>query len=295
MKRSKPTFKVDAILTADWHLREGTPICRTDDFQAAQWGKVEQIKDLQRKHQCEIFNAGDLFQQWRVNPSLINQCIEQLKSFHKKMITVIGNHEMPRHNIELMEQSAWEVLYRAKVIEYLGRGDWGQAVKDVKPLMFKNRTIYMMHTMVWQGEAPWPGCEDPDSFDLIDMLPDADLILTGHNHVTFTEQEDGILLVNPGSLTRHKADQVDHQPCVFLYNAESNKVQQHFLEIEQDVISREHIEVNKQKSARIKAFIAKLAEGWDLSLSFEENIERGIIENKIPEKIKEIIREWMDI
>lgn len=282
------------IITADWHLREDQPICRTDDYQAAQWDKVDQIITLQKKYDCPVFNAGDIFQHWRSSPALINKTIYQLSRM-KKMVTVIGNHEMPKHNVDLMEQSAWDTLFRANSIDYLGRGNWLQDLEEMHPLTFKHKKVYMLHIMVWKGEQPWPGCEDPEADELIDIFPDADLIITGHNHKTFTERQGKTLLINPGSLTRHKADQEEHKPCVFLWDAERNEYKQHFLDIEKNVISREHIEKQKQRQKRIDSFVVKLAKGWDLRLSFEDNIERGIKVNKIPPKIVAIINDWMGI
>ena len=130
---------------------------------------------------------------------------------------------------------------------------------------------------------------------MFDIFPDADLIVCGHNHKTFTARRGKRLLINPGSLTRHKADQMDHKPCVFLWNAESNDFKIHYLKIKKDVISREHLDIKSEKENRLNAFIEKLSKGWDVSLSFQDNMEKAIKENKIPKKIQEIIYDWMGV
>jgi hypothetical protein len=47
-------MKPTAILTADWHLRDTQPICRTDDFWESQWIKANYIMELQRKYGCPV-------------------------------------------------------------------------------------------------------------------------------------------------------------------------------------------------------------------------------------------------
>ena len=49
------------ILTADWHIREKPPICRTDDFESALWRKIDFISELSEKYNSPVIIAGDLF------------------------------------------------------------------------------------------------------------------------------------------------------------------------------------------------------------------------------------------
>ena len=51
-----------AILTADIHLRDDIPICRTDDYWRSMWQKVKFISKLQKQYQVPVLDAGDLFQ-----------------------------------------------------------------------------------------------------------------------------------------------------------------------------------------------------------------------------------------
>ena len=54
MKRNNPEKQrcPNLILTADWHLREDQPVCRTDDFWKAQWAKIDFINDLAEHEGC---------------------------------------------------------------------------------------------------------------------------------------------------------------------------------------------------------------------------------------------------
>jgi predicted phosphodiesterase len=212
--------------------------------------------------------------------------------------TIIGNHDQPNHNMDLMEKSGLYTLFETGIVKYIPhQGDWGfdkEEITDTRLPRCNFRHFVILHIMTYKGKSPWPGCTDPECNELFDWFPEADLIVTGHNHKTFTAKKGKQLLVNPGSLTRQTADQIDHKPCVFLYDSKQHKLKKHYLDIKENVISREHLNVVKAKENRINAFIEKLKHGWDAGLSFEENIERGIKENKIPERTQQIIYDWMN-
>jgi len=288
----KKRFKVDAILLGDWHIRDTVPKCRTDDFLKAQWDKVYQIKKLQEKHNCPILNGGDVFNHWKTSPALLNKCISD---FPNNIKTIIGNHDMPSHQIDLMYKSGLQTLIETGIVDYISlQGDWGYDKDELGIYRFKNKKIMILHVMVYKDKEPWPGCTDPKCNQLIKQFPKADLILSSHNHQTFTYRKGNQLLVNPGSLTRQSADQINHKPCVFLYDAEQHKVKPHYLKIKKNVISREHIEVKKAKEKRINAFIEKLKQDWDITVSFEKNLIHAYQMNNINKKIQELINKWIE-
>ena len=96
-----------AILTGDWHLREDSPTCRTDDFWTTQWEKVDFVSDLQKKYNCQVIHSGDLFNHWKPSPYLLNKTMRHIP---KEFYTVYGNHDLPQHNIELADKCGINVL-----------------------------------------------------------------------------------------------------------------------------------------------------------------------------------------
>ena len=280
----KSDSKVTAILTADWHLRETAPVCRTDDFWNAQWQKVNEVRKLQEKHQCPVLHAGDLFAHWRPSPHLLSKAIASLP---KKFYTIYGNHDLPQHSLALAHKSGLYTLASAGSVIQLHYGHWGQ--RPLSELTWQGRHVLVWHVMTWKGEKPWPGIVDLPAIQILERYPQCDLILTGHNHRTFVEEKDGRLLVNPGALTRHTADLHDHRPCVFCWNVLDNTVEQVFLSIKQDVVSREHIERKENRDARIMAFVERLNADWQRSVSFEENLEQFCHVNQIKESVLQII------
>lgn len=293
MKRTKliEFKKADAILTADWHLQEGNPpVCRIDNFEKAQWRKVDIISALQSQHNCPVIHAGDLFDYWKPSPELLSKTVQHLPN---RFMTIYGNHDLPQHNLELAKKSG---IYNLWINQQLGifstcnwletpsKPSWqGEFYEGIE------RKILVWHVMTYQGKEPWPGCTDPRGATLLRKYPQFDLIVTGDNHKPFVEQHEDRLLVNPGSIFRITASQETHKPRVYLWYADTNTVEPVYLPIEDDVISREHIDIKVERDNRIDAFISTLSDDWEARMSFEENIEQFRKANNVRQSVMDII------
>lgn len=273
-----------------------------DDFWEAQWRDVKFVYDLQQRYQCPVFHAGDLFHHWKPSPQLLT---ETLVNIPMMFYTVYGQHDLPQHNLELAKKSGIYTLVAAELIEVLSECSWGQTpdkgsffvtlprikdkelekvVRSVDFMMGENiddESVYentyeilVWHKFTYQGKEPWPGCTDPKAAKLLRQYPQFDLIVTGDNHTPFVETYEGRLLVNPGCLNQQDADQFDFKPRVYLWHAEDNTVTLVYLPIEAGVVSREHIEIVKQRNDRIEAFISRLNLDDLTTISFEENLKR---------------------
>lgn len=288
MKRTnkKKPLKVDAILTADWHLREDTPVCRTDDFWEAQWDMVDQVSRLQRKFNCPVLHAGDLFHHWKPSPRLLSMTSKKLP---KDFYSVYGNHDLPQHSMDLAEKCG---LYNLFINHKALRPLVNQQVDlgfDNANLFIGDRDILISHVFVYKGKPPFPGAEkEPEGHWLLDTYKQYDLIVTGDNHQPFVCEEDGRLLVNPGSLTRQTAKQISYRPRVWLYNSKRNKVKPYYLKCAKDVISRQHIERKEERDERITAFVERLGTEWEADLDFAENLRRFEKENDIDDQVMKI-------
>lgn len=290
VSRHKPNVerKADLIFTADIHIREDVPICRTDDFMRAQRRKLKFIDALQQEHDCPVLDAGDLFNHWKPSPFLLCWAIDNLP---QRFITIPGNHDLPGHNLDLLERCGLGVLEAAGAIKLLTNPNeplvfetkngkklaiYGVPYGSEMPVerVRAHRQIIVAHIMTYVGEVPFPGCKDPEAHDLLSSLEDdVDLLLTGHNHMPFViEDSKGRLMINPGSLMRQKSHQIDYEPHVYLYFADDNTVEPVAVPISSDVISRDHIDRVKDKEARASAFVTSLAGHKEIGLSFEDNM-----------------------
>jgi|AntDeeMinimDraft_5_1070356.scaffolds.fasta_scaffold03150_5 DNA repair exonuclease SbcCD nuclease subunit len=289
MKRTKKENKlsVDCLLTADWHLRSSQPTCRTDDFWNAQWDVVRQVSKLQRRYNCPVLHAGDLFDHWKPSPRLLSQAIKFLPD---QFYTVYGNHDVPQHSLDLIEKTGIYTLMIGGHINVLSGSHFDQIPSDPSMIFPSgDREVVVWHEYVYTGKAPFPGAEKEAKGNwALDKYDKFDLILTGDNHIPFVCRDEGRILVNAGSLTRQSAKQINYRPRVWLYNARKNKVKPHYLDVPKDVISREHIEEKEERDDRITAFVERLGTKWEGELDFEKNLKTFYQKNDINKEIKDI-------
>jgi DNA repair exonuclease SbcCD nuclease subunit len=286
IQRTRPVRNPDHILCSDFHLREDTPVCFTGDFMKEQWIAVDTVSDLQKKYNCTVLHAGDLFNHWKPSPWLITMAMRHLPA---QFYTVYGQHDLPQHSLELVDKCGINVLKEAGRVEVLGEAHYGQfPVKGSLLFPETGETILVWHHLAYIA-LPFPGATGGNAVSILKEYPQYKLILTGDNHQPFQIGLDGRLLVNPGSLTRQKADQMDHKPRVYLWWAKENVVQPVFIPIQEGVITREHIEKIEERDKRIEAFVTQLDGSWDTKLSFEENLEQFRVANNVDPEIMKII------
>lgn len=289
-------MKPDAILTADWHIREDTPCCRKDDYEQAQWDKIEFIKELAEEHKCPIFNSGDLLHRWKASPRLLFETLKRIPNEH---YCIAGNHDLPQHNFELINRSGLGVLYECGWLPFVCENtttklDGIQLHYFPWNIPFKPAPedgwihVAIVHHMVYQGRRkPWPGCTSPSGKGLVSQLEGYDLIVSGDNHQAFTEKHGHTLLVNPGSMMRMTAAQIDHKPRVYLWYADENIVEPVYLPINEDAVVISHIEKALDVDARMDAFVAQLKDDFELTLSFEKNVEIFMQQNETPKPVQD--------
>ena len=289
--------QVDAVLTADIHLTETTPISRTDNYVEAQDRKLAFLKQLETQYDCPVIDAGDIFDYWKASPWLIARAYKNLPS---EIYTIPGNHDLPEHSMQQYEKSALHVLEVALAIRRLSKTPYdrrdftiagfayGEKLEDV------NADIVVIHDLVYEGNPPWPNAVGYQPKDLFKIFTKPRLILTGHYHMALVaKSKDGRLVVNPGSMMRMTIVQKDYKPRCYLYNFDDNEVEPVYFPIEEDVFDDRHIVEPKEKEERLSAFIEKLNMEWDLRLSFKANLEAFFKENKINKKVEELI--WQSL
>lgn len=277
---------IDAILCSDIHLRDSIPVARIDDYWLAQEKKIKFISDLQKEHDCLIFCAGDIFHKAKSSQYLEAWAID----FLPPMTCIAGQHDLPNHNFENLNKSSLGVLQSAGIVNVLNIpfGDIGVVYE------IKNKKIAMTHRMILKPDDKQDKIiGGMDTIKLLKKYPEYDLILTGDNHKSFTVEHEGRLLVNPGSMMRMTAGQINHKPRVYLWDAEKNEVEIVYLPIEKDVISREHIEIQKEKDAKIEAFINRMKQDYEIDISFDSNMKSFLQSNEVRPSVEKIIWEEM--
>ena len=298
MGRTQP----DAILTADWHIRDDVPVCRTDDFLTAQEEKLQFIGGLQDKYRCPILHAGDLFHSWKASPYCISLVLKHIPG---PMYMVAGNHDLPRHTIDLLYKSALETLIQARGdFVLLDAGHWEDDVNKLRDvgvssltdlLPSTDRLVALWHVTTYPGgKSLWPGAKFLTAEQILDELSEVDLVVTGHIHETFiVSPGKGRVLVNPGSITRQTVDEIDHKPCVFLWYAGANRVKRVDLPCNEGVISREHIRpksLAEMLDGNYGAFISSLNEDIP-DVSFGKMLEQYMDAKNISKPVRKLIQD----
>lgn len=323
-KRKQTTKKADAILCADVHIRADTPTCRTDDFFVAMEKKIDFILALSREHNAPVLVAGDLGQKPQWSNWLLEWFIKKLSpivnrsGLNTNWICIPGQHDLPGHQISQFEKSGIGVLIAANIIETIGIAHtkdeifinhfdtiipaekygfhivpfpYGAEMKSLgwgREYEIPNMPmIAMTHQMVIENKILWPGQEAPKGHQLLKQYPEYQLILSGDNHLPFVAEYEGRILCNPGSIMRSTAAQINHQPRVYLWYAQENKIEIVYLPIKKNVISREHIDITEERSERMDAYLEKLKNDVEIQLSFEQNIENYFAKYRTQLPIKE--------
>jgi len=285
------------ILTGDWHIRETAPVCRLDNYWETQWFKIDWIAALSKKYNAPVIHSGDLFHHWKPSPYLLSMCIIHLP---EQFFTVYGNHDLPQHNLQLLEKSGVNVLDESNRIKVLKGTHWEQELTEPSMIITncdsKDKVkVAVWHVMTYKDELPYLNCKAMSAKSILKKYKDYSLILTGDNHVTFVEEFKNRILINPGSIFRWNASQINHKPCVFLYDTEDNTYQQIFIPIKKGVISRQHIENKEKINNRIDAFISGLSTDFETEISFQANLTKFFEKNRIRKNIKEIVYKFVDL
>jgi predicted phosphodiesterase len=281
------------IACADLHLRDSIPHARTDDYWKAQEKKFRFLIDTANEKNCDIYCAGDFFHRAKSSSFLEAWIIEQLQDLKNeglKFHVIPGQHDLPNHNIELLEHSSLWVLRQAEVIDL-------SSTPFEQPFFFEDHGIMLIHKMIHQ-DIPIPGVQgSTKAIKLLKDNPEARIIISGDNHrpfIEYTNNKRG--LINCGSMMRMSADQIDYYPA-FYYIEMKDTIIVHTIPypIEKDVIDRSYIEIEKERDNRVESFVNRFGENdAEMDLNFEKNLENFFRSQKIRKPVQEICWEALE-
>ena len=292
MKKAKPV----CVFTSDIHANHIKPRCRKEK----DWFEYQKEKFLWLNRLCSSLKAplvavGDVFETESHPPKLINLVIDNLPD----MYVTCGNHDLKYHSRELLHKTAYGVLIKSRGITELNEPF---EIKDgfvIHPYHFgeeydecpKNGkfNILIGHELIWSGK-PFPGAPEQGHVDrIIERAPGYDLYVFGDNHHFFKHEK----ILNNGSLFRLTAKQLLYQPKVHvLYD--DGTIDHIDVPVEGDMITREHLEVEKRVKQNVGRFVSGLRkyEGGNIEDRLKELMNDSEIEVcKIIEEEMEKINE----
>jgi len=290
------------IITSDIHVQQNNPVARTDNYLEALGKKLGWLDDLHFKLKAPIVDAGDLLNSWKLDPEMEQWCVDHLPEVH----TVIGNHDMKNHNINLWKKGSLSLLHKVGQIRVINNylddiavgvrvhaWHYGQEIPDF--IISPDKTnVLVIHTMVCQKKQNHNHFTYEQGRTLLRNNPYMDLIISGHNHESFQCELNGRLLLNPGSLMRRDATQKNYQPRVFVWNSASNEIEAIDVPCEPNVISDAHLVTEKERNEKLEAFVESLALIKGKGLNYKNNLELYIEANAFSKEFVNLIWQFVD-
>ena len=290
------------LITADWHVRGERPLCRTDeDWIESQRKTIAQIREAFFHNGCEqIWILGDLFDAPRCATAAVNMLIGELKKFPQNSVKILcGNHDLKDHNYNNLEECSIGTLKKIfeDVPDVIANDGIGSMSVSAKPFALddlqSNADVICTHQLTFPNEKarPMPGC-GVLAQDLLDRWSNAELIFTGDYHHGYIYKEDwdtlpGRYVVTPGCINIQKADELDYEPFVVVWDTKSNIDDYNFCKVyldpQREFCTRDHIEAREQKEAQLAEVVEAIKGGTEITLDFDSNLSAAVA--KCDEKI----------
>ena len=231
------------------------------------------------------------------------------------MITIAGNHDIPRHNPNLIQWSAIHTLAKAGKIKLLDNTNnyivrnsfqiipfpFGSLIdKEFSPFDINLPAIAVIHKFVYDSKCQdWEKTVGTCAKSLLSQLSrprerggKISTALVGDNHKAFEIKSNEALLLNPGSIFRMTSDQKNFKPRFYLWNSD-NEFEAIYFPINNNDVTDEHINDKGIDEERMLAFLNRMREDIEIGLDFRTNMKEYLAKNKIKIGVEEKIWQAM--
>lgn len=283
------------LITADWHIKGERPICRLDEnWIESQRETIAAIREVFEKTGCEqMWILGDLFDAPKCATAAVNMLIEELQKFPKDSVKVLcGNHDLKDHNYGNLEEcSIGTIKHLFADVPIEIQDSFGCLTKvSAKPFGLDEETtdanIVCTHQLTFPNAEARP-IEDCGVLaqDLLDKWRSADLIFTGDYHHAFIYEFKDVVkgrnryVVNPGCINIQKADELDYQPGVYVWDTScsgDDAFQRWNLNPQVENCTRDHIEAREAKETMLSEVVETIKGGAEITLDFDSNLEQQV-------------------
>lgn len=283
------------LLTADWHIRGDSPICRADeDWVKTQCIDIKNVHDIFVNEKCEMmWIMGDLFHRAVCSTETVNALLNALKLWERKQVRILpGNHDLPYHSYDNLENSSLGIVLKyydeLKCLPYSGSchpytAPFGldDPKRDASKLEELDANVWVTHRLTFPNEEARPVKDcGYTAQELLDMAPTIPLVLTGDYHHGFIyTAPDGRRVVTPGCLNIQAVDMADYRPGVFVWDTCTGEITCHELP-ENGTITDQYMTAAKAKDERLEQCVAKIGDTSEITLDFEDNLEKALVGQK---------------
>ena len=293
------------IACADLHLRASKPILRTEtDFLSVCLDKVKQIVDLANEHEADILIAGDLFHSCTVSYKVLNKFSDYLDYLSNRIIFVDGQHDRENHTNDFFNTPILSLTTMGCGSRLFLRNDrygntfdsiYGTSWKDEIPKI--EADILLVHKCVTPSKPPFFLKDAVSAKEMLKTYPNFKYIVTGDYHESFMTEYKGRFLINPGSMTRMKIDQIDHEPSVYLIDTNKEKVERIKLKVKpaEEVFNLDKSESDKDFK-KFQDEIKELIESLKIKArnpKYKHILEQVIQQSRASKSVQKIIKESM--
>lgn len=195
---------MNILIIGDIHFRLNNPMSRKDDLKEVFEDKFNQIRNLIKEKDVKyVITTGDVFDKAKVTNETLWFAHDLIQSLKIPVISIVGNHDMIGNSINNHKLSSLYLLqklcdnliiepnYLIKDLNIIGN-NYGNDNFIIDNINKSYKNIIVTHSMI---------TENVQMFDTIkaeDIITNADLIITGHNHSKFHIGK----VYNPGALIR---------------------------------------------------------------------------------------------
>jgi DNA repair exonuclease SbcCD nuclease subunit len=303
------------IVTADNHLRFDPPICRLDDdWLAFQQKALLDIVSKANEYECDLIIVGDLFDSYAVHSVIVSMFIDSMSALLGRCHIIGGNHTLKYHREENISESSIGII-KAIAGDNTGKIRYYTCQEESIEGRFEHSyrlddDITLVHTLVFPNEDAIPfGAKGVAPEYLLEKF-DTPWIFTGDMHHNFVYENGGRRVINPGCMAIQNADELDYIPGVYYVDTGdkidvSTLADKHkpvyrisnfeiaFIPIFNDttMVTRNHLERNQKRDARMEAFVELIQLGRNVKLSFMDNLAETLKKTLTSEEVDSIFDE----
>lgn len=294
------------ICLSDIHLSTEKPRGRTDDWETAQWRKLEHVlKRASREKDAILLQAGDLCDRPR-SWQLLIQLETILNRWKVRFLTIRGQHDMYMHSPDAPATvSILDHFNKLHIIEgidehytdgYIEGVRWGGEVQKSS-----KAKILVIHAPI--AEAPVFDRHDYiDARGFAEKHRNYDLIVCGDIHRHFCIRTKWNVILNCGPMMRREAVEYNfrHEPCFYVWDTDSKELVREVIPHApaEEVLSRVHIEEQQEIKSLLSDFVEKVRKtlgsdsaGVDVMSNFKRAIEKVDLPASTKRLIMEVVNE----
>ena len=289
------------VFMGDLHGEEKAPVNRIDNYVETFFGKLEFIFDVADKNDACILQPGDFFNRHDPSYDFFSRIVALLKRHPEVLVfSIYGQHDLRHRNKVNTAMRALShacdnffivdnhVTYRKQYQLY--GVSYGEEIPKVD---YDRNNILLIHKMIIKDEKVWAGQTDYTESSELLKKNGFGSIVSGDNHKFFYDFRGEQKLFNCGSVMRSNVSQVYHKPTIFLIEGKSVQEIQIPIKPAKKVFRLDEIEKVTYRNEELNSFVEGLSLQKEMGLNFEDNLELYCKENKIDNKIKNVIKENM--